>query len=56
MAQWATTSYKASQPYDAEDVKSGHKQVVGTIYGGSSWDGSGSSGEPSGGGEHSYVF
>ena len=54
MAQWATTSYKASQLYDADDVEHGHKQVVGTVYGGSSWDGSGSSEET--GGEHSYIF
>ena len=57
MAQWATTSYKASYLYDTDYVKYGHKRVVGTVYGGSSWDGSGTGeGETPIGGEHSYIF
>lgn len=52
MAQWATTSYKATEPYDGTDIKFGHKRVTGTVYGGQIWSYTGEDDRK----EHSYIF
>lgn len=58
MAQWESSGYKISDDlYTTPLFYVGHKQALVTLFGGSSWDGSGTGeGETPIGGEHSYIF